>query len=272
MLNLNPNMDITNRNPLKADPSVNNNVLLELVSVNVETKEQKLDENKSPDVQSEYAGKQVPRIYFEFKQRFLPNSDLDREGKDRFYVYIDSPIVSFKNANNPGEERMPISEDVLTNLYTEQFKHLMSIYRAFEGSPNYKALTEDIQLDFKLGIEERLAMFNKYFNTISKGMNGVDGKASFVDEHGKSILLVAKVIVNKGGRRLEFPTFTGTGFIEKAKISGGKVINTFDIKPNESIVVPSTDKTSGMSGVGTIGGMPPPIATKGGLDDLLANQ
>lgn len=271
MLNFNPQMDITTRTPLKADPSINNNVLLELVSVNVETKEQKLDEVKAVELQSEYSGKQVPRIYFEFKQVFMPNSELAREGKDRFYVYIDSPIVSFKNAINAGEAREAMADDVLTNLYTEQFKHLMHIYRVFEGTPNYKPITEEIKLNYKLDVDARLAMFKTYFDIVANGLNGVDGKSAFLDKDGKNILLIAKVIVNKGGRRLDFPSFTGSGFIEKAKISGGKVVNTFDLKANETVVVSATERGGNTTGM-PIGGMPPPMATKGGLDDLINNS
>lgn len=265
MLKFDPKADVTSRNPIKADPAVNNNVLLTLVSVNVEAKMQELDTNKAPEMQSEYSGHIVPRIYFQFKQTYMPNSDLAREGKERFYTFTESPIVSFKNATNPGYEREKIDDDTIANLYGEQFKHLMHIYKAFEGTPNYRPMDKEINLDPTLPVAERCKMFAAYFQHIANGINGAEGElASFVDADGKPIMLIAKTIVNKNGKRLEFPTFTGTGFIERAKISGGKVINTFEFKPNETIVVSKTERNP------IPGGLPPTITgAQGGLEDLM---
>jgi hypothetical protein len=266
MITFNPNDDIRNRNPLKADESINHNVLLQLVSVNVESKEQSLDSVKATEMQSEYSGHNVPRIYFEFKQMFLPGSLLHKEGKDRFYVYTESPIVSFMNAKNPGEERNPMEKDVLKNLYTEQFKHLMEIYNAFKLSPNFRPIKSEFNLNPDTTIEARLNLFTDYFNTFAIGINGKEGeKPAFVDGNNQPIPLIAKVIVNKGGKRLEFPTYTGSGFIEGAKIINNIVVNTFDIKPNETTNISEVKKD-----INSItGGMPPGM--QAGLKDLIDN-
>lgn len=260
------NEQVTQRKSVKPDPALNDLVLLKLNHVNVESKEQELDPSKAPEMQSEYAGMKVPRIFYEFEQMYLPNSQLQKEGAQRFYVFMQSPIVSLKNTENPGEERQKQEGEVLNSLYSEMFKHQKHIHDAFIGTPNYKPIKSLPAIDENATAEERLKQTEKFFNAFADAFNkGLNDKPVFVNSDGNPIPLVAKLIVNKGQRRLEFPKFTNKGFIEKAKYNEGKVVTSLEIYGVETTKLP--EKGSSSSTIET-GDNPPAGNLKSLLDNI----
>jgi hypothetical protein len=250
--------DVTQRLSAKPDPSINNLVLLKLNKVTIDKKVQEVDPDKAVEMQSEYAGMEVPRIFFEFQQVFMPNTPLAKEGVDRFYVYNEGPIVTFKNAENPGDERKKIDAKALENIYLELWKHLKHIHDAFIGTPNYIPIESVPEIKEDAKPETRIKQFEAFFEMFANAFNNGKGdKPIYEDGNGKPITLVSKLVVNRKEKRRNFPFFTGKGFIERAKIQDGKVITSLEIYNNETTDIPSGSNEGNANSTATSGDLPP---------------
>jgi len=216
------NVDVTARLPFKPFPQFNNMCPAYLTSVEVTTSE--IDANSK----WEYAGLVVPRISFHFTEYKAKATD-----PDRYFTHSELPISHVKvNGENVTEKNLEI-------MYLELWKRLKHIHDQFEGNANYKKISFDLEVDTDMSIDDRVKWFTKFFNDFAKAFNVGKDKTNPIYSP-KDLLLLKLIASGKKLTYLGFPTFVGTGFIQKVNIVNGKIETTLAFRPNEAVELGAT--------------------------------
>jgi len=229
------NQSVTSVLPFKPFAGFNNLCLGYLTKVEV-------TESEAKDSNWEYANETVPRLTFIFEQ-YKENADK----KDRMFFHSELPIASIKVS---GEE---VTDENLQIMYQEMWKRIKHIHDQYIGTPNYKEIKTVPEFDPDATTEEKLAIFKKFYEAMAKSFNeGKDKTASIFEPYGgkdRKNLLAMKLIASTGkNRRLVFPTFVRTGFVEQAKIKNGKLDTILAFSPNETVDLGSTAVPAGAAG------------------------
>ncbi len=220
-LNIDINESVVNKVRVKPDAAINNLLIVELESVEVDTK-------LSEDTKEEYDfhGMVVPSIYFSFKQH---HSD----GIERFYTYSLSPVVITKKDGNPNPNK------TRQNIYLEQYKHIRHIFNAFANEPNVMDISKFKLPELKIdepNKEKHLKDVKKWYDALATLFTDKDGKALYKNAKDEGIKLLMKMVINKNDKKINIPNYLNDGFAEKLKLVNNKVVTALQIEPNESIV------------------------------------
>lgn len=226
--------DTTSRLPFKPKDKYKNFVIGFIKEVTKSVSE------KNDNAEWEFRGLETPRLALTFSQLVESTTD-----KPRFYVYGEFPQTVVKKNG----ERMADSTILLR--YRRVWDKIKHIYDAFSDCPNWKPFPFDPEFDVTLDMEERLKEWDAFFDKIVKAFNkGKDGKTPiFPTTESESALRTMKVVSN--GKRLTFPEFTGTGFIEKSIFVDGEFKTNLEFKSDETVIMadPSAPPASGIPDV-----------------------
>ena len=245
-IKIDKSVDVTSRLPFKPFPQFHNMCPGYLTSVEVTTSE------VDADSKWEYAGMVVPRISFHFTEHKDKTSD-----PDRYFTHSELPISHVK-VN--GED---VTEKNLALMYTESWKRMKHIHDQFEGTANFKKINFDVDIDTNMSIEDRVKWFTKFYNDFAKAFNiGKDKENPIYSP--KDLLLLKLVATGKKLSYLGFPTFVGTGFIQKVNIVNGKIETTLSFRANEGVELGATASIADAAPAG--GGAP---TLPGGLAEKL---
>jgi len=236
------NKKVTTDLPIIPIKEYNNFVVGEIISVEVT---EKVSEAKT---NYQYKGMNIPNIVIKFKQK------IDAYNKDdRFAYQVFKPVTTVRN------DGQKVADDTFTSIVMGQFDHLKHILDSFEGMANYEGLKDISGIDSEAAPEELLKQFKAFYQVFVKAFAGKDGKGVY-----NGIELVAKFIINKGEKRLNFPNFVNKGYIQIAKFDkAGKLITNLAFY-GETIVAPKVEINNAMPG-----GMPAPAAA---VSDLNLND
>lgn len=222
----------------------------------------------------EYSGLKVPTLNFVYTNYKLKESDPDRRA-----------IISFKpivTKRKEGEDLVPMDENVIESILTEQWKKIKHILDNLFNSPNFKNIEDISAADqkkyFSLPTSElepapRLEKFADFYKYIADFVN-----TNNMLEHPKKkegypcfLKLVVQTRKGKNGNYqvYDFPTYLGSGFMGQCRWdTKGKLLPPAELefKPNESIVI-STSLSSSTTSVDS--SIPTPSdSAKGVLDSL----
>lgn len=213
---------VTQNLKFKPQPDLNNLCLGYLEKVSVEFTDIAVVDDKGNPSNWEYAGEKVPRLLFEFKNVKRKKSDADR-----FYFHVESVITQTK------KDGTPVDAKKVESMYSAMFDRIIHIHSAFEGTPNYKELDLEVEIDINADKSERVTQMGKFFKSIAAAFNKGKNDSPIYKSGEAPVQLYMKLLPDyQRGTRLEFPTFVGEGFIERY-IEG--VTPTIEIKPNETV-------------------------------------
>ena len=246
-LKIDVNADVTSR--LGFEPMAQFGNLCPAYLTTVEVTTSKIDD----DSKWEYAGHEVPRLAFHFTEWKENASD-----KDRFFTHAELPIAIVKT------DGTNVTEENLEKMYTEMWKRIKHIHDQFEGSPNYKAISFNVEFEPSAPLEERIKAFTKFFDNIAKSFNvGKDGSTPIF---GAKDLVALKLIAS--GKKLSYyglPTFVGKGFIERVSIAKGKMTTTLRFGASENVKLGVQAGIMANDNATTGGEVPEELAAKLGL-------
>ena len=217
--------EVTNRLKFKPNPELDDLCLGYIEDVEVVMTEVAKINDKGQESTWEYAGHTIPMLAITFRN-YVRKDDADKA--DRYYVHRERIIGSVMTNGDK------IAKKVLESIYESMWSRIKHIHDAFVGDVNYAPFTSVPGIDEYGKVEERVAQFTAFYNSIADAFNkGKNDKPIYQNADGKGLPCWMKLVAEYKQRKwLEFPTFVGEGFIERYKEG---VPPTIELKPAETI-------------------------------------
>lgn len=217
--------DVVAKSPFTPNIEIDNGLNIAYIS-NIYIREVEIKKENSM-----FCGKMMPKLCIEFAS----DPRINKESVPRFYTHEITPVQTVENYMLIFKSQIA---DKLSHIFSAYTKNKFK-YMFWQDAP--------ISVD----VDTVLKVYKKLFEDaekFAKENNLVETEASV--EQGKAKYVWLKLIANKRGDRLEFPYYTGQGFIER-RIKGLNPSIRVNVEKGETIKL--TPKTKN-GGAGILGG------------------
>jgi hypothetical protein len=196
----------------------------------------------------QFAGLECKTLNFDFTNYKLNASD-----PDRFLTHQEKIIGTVKK---DGSDYVDMDAKTVAKFITNMWNRIKHILDATHGGVNHRDIIANKEflklIDFPMTSDAAtiVAHFNKFFEFIVTFATG-DGKTTFPiwqSKDGSPLCAWGKILPEyNDGKWYEFPSFVGTGFIEKISFGDKNIPNMakiIKVKPSETLELRAAKKAN----------------------------